>query len=338
MPEPGRLPRALLAVLLLLLVCAGIGAVWGWSREAPRWPEVWTLLSHPALLPETDRFILLELRLPRLLTGLLAGMMLAGAGLGLQGIFRNPLMDPFILGVSGGGALGAGVALLLGWSFALAGVSSVSLMALLGAAGVVLLVIQLGRWQGVLLMDRLLLAGVALSSLCSSLLSLCLVLSGQGMDQVVYWILGSLAGRTWEDLRTLIPFALLGTALLLSQLQALNLLQTGEDTARSLGVRPARIQAVVLLSATLLSAAVVSVCGVIGFIGLMVPHMARLLTGSSDFRRLLIPSLCLGGLLLIAADALSRNLLASQEIPVGIFTALLGVPFFLSQLRRGESP
>ncbi len=317
----------------LVILAASIFGVWGWGQDTPRWAEVGQLLQGLPL-EETDSYILLELRLPRIVLGVLSGMMLAGAGLVLQGLFRNPLMDPFILGVSGGGALGAGLAILLGIEWRLLGLSSVTLLAFGGALAVVVLVYQLGHYRGSLMIDRLLLAGVAISALCSALLSLVLVLKGKGLDQVVYWIMGSLTGRAWPDVITLIPFAILGLPLLLVSLHGLNLMQTGDETARSLGLRPARLQVQLILAATLLSSAVVSVCGVIGFIGLMTPHMARLFLRSSDFRILLLPTLILGGLLLLLADALSRNLLASQEIPVGIFTALLGVPFFLAQLRK----
>lgn len=323
----------LLSLPALLILAACLFLVWGWAQDAPRWPEVWQLLKG-VNIDETDRYILLELRLPRIMLGLLSGMMLAGAGLVLQGLFRNPLMDPFILGVSGGGALGAGLAILLGIEFWYLGLSAVTLMAFVGSVIVVAMVYRLGRYRGTLMIDRLLLAGVAMSALCSALLSLVLVIKGKGLDQVVYWIMGSLTGRSWQDVITLIPFGLLGMPLLVMSLHSLNLMQTGDETARSMGLRPGRVQLQLILAATLLSSAVVSVCGVIGFIGLMTPHMARILLRSSDFRVLLLPTLLLGGLLLVLADAFSRNLLAGQEIPVGIFTALLGVPFFLAQLGK----
>lgn len=323
----------ILSLPALLILAACLFLVWGWAQDAPRWPEVWQLLKG-VKIDETDRYILLELRLPRIILGLLSGMMLAGAGLVLQGLFRNPLMDPFILGVSGGGALGAGLAILLGIEFWYLGLSAVTLMAFVGSVIVVALVYRLGRYRGTLMIDRLLLAGVAMSALCSALLSLVLVIKGKGLDQVVYWIMGSLTGRSWQDVITLIPFGLLGMPLLVMSLHSLNLMQTGDETARSMGLRPGRVQLQLILAATLLSSAVVSVCGVIGFIGLMTPHMARILLRSSDFRVLLLPTLLLGGLLLVLADAFSRNLLAGQEIPVGIFTALLGVPFFLAQLGK----
>lgn len=336
-PRPRGRSLLLLSLGLFGLLLGLIFFVWGWYGDSPRWHEVWLLLKRDPRLDQMDRYILLNLRLPRIVTALLAGSMLSVAGLVLQGLFRNPLMDPFILGVSGGGALGAGLAILLGLEFWWLGFSSVTLLAFGTALGVVWLVYQLGSFRGSVVLDRILLAGVALSSLSSALLTLCLVLKGKGMDQVVYWIMGSLTGKTWRDVLTLLPFFLLALPLLLGALHPLNLMQTGEETAFSLGLRPERLKLRLLLVATLLSSAVVSVCGVIGFVGLLVPHMARLWTGTGDFRKILWPSVWMGAGLLLLADALSRNLLPTQEIPVGIFTALLGVPFFLAQLKRIQS-
>jgi len=320
--------------IMPLIVIGLIFLVWGWYGNSPNWNEVWNLLSQDPKLDEMDRYILLELRLPRIVLSLLAGLMLAIAGLVLQGLFRNPLMDPFIIGVSGGGALGAGFAMLLGLEFWWMGFSSVTLFAFVFSLAVVWLVYQLGRYQGTVVLDRILLSGVAMSSLSSSLLALCLVLKGQGMDQVIYWIMGSLTGKTWRDVITLLPFLFLALPIIIRYLHPLNLMQMGEETALSLGLETEKVKLKLLLAATLLSAAVVSVCGVIGFIGLMVPHIARLWTGTGDFRKLFWPSMWMGAGLLLFADALSRNIIEAQEIPVGIFTALLGVPFFLSQLRR----
>lgn len=326
--------KRLRALFIPLLVIALLFVVWGWYGDSPGWPEVWALLSGNPSLDEMDRYILLHLRLPRIVLSLLAGMMLALSGLVLQGLFRNPLMDPFIIGVSGGGALGAGFAMLLGLEFWWMGFSSVTLLAFASSLVVVWLVYQLGQYRGIVVLERILLAGVAMSSLSSSLLALCLVIKGKGMDQVVYWIMGSLTGKGWRDVLTLLPFLCLAIPIIIRYLHPLNLMQIGEEATLSLGLQPERIKFKLLIAATLLSAAVVSVCGVIGFIGLMVPHMARLWTGSGDFRQIFWPSVWMGAGLLLLADALSRNVLSVQEIPVGIFTALLGVPFFLSQLRR----
>jgi iron complex transport system permease protein len=331
--------RALLQVVSGLFVLALVWlGVWGWGSgpDLPRWHEVWLLLSGSPALAETDQLILLQLRLPRMVLATLAGAGLASAGLALQGLFRNPLVDPFVIGVSGGAALGAGLALVLNWQFQLWGISTVPLAAFLGALGMMALVYRLGQVQGQMVIERLLLAGVALSALSSSLLSLVLVLRGEGMEAVVYWIMGSFAGRTWEDAWVLLPFWGVGTLLLVRHLKALNALQVGEESAIYLGVEVDRLKNQVIFAATLLAAAVVSVSGVIGFVGLIVPHMARFLCRSTDFRILFLPSLFAGAALLVLADGLSRNLLPAQEIPVGIFTALLGVPFFLGLLLRQQ--
>lgn len=333
MSKAAPLARTWRLVLLVMLLVLCLFGVWGWYHESPRWPEVWQLLNR-APLDEIDAYILLQLRLPRILLAAVAGAMLSAAGLALQGLFRNPLMDPFILGVSGGGGLGAGLAILLGLNFSWWGLNPATFFAFGCSLIVVSIVYRLGHFRGQLVLDRLLLGGVAMSALCSALLSLILVIKGQGLDQVVYWIMGSLNGRSWPDLISLLPFAALGFPLLLYDLHALNILQTGEESAFSMGLNPRRLKVRMLLAASLLSASVVAVCGVIGFVGLMVPHIARLLMQTTDFRKLLLPSSLIGSMLLLGADALSRNLLVAQEIPVGILTSLLGVPFFLLLLHR----
>ncbi len=237
-------------VLLALFLLISIVFVWGWAFESPQWPAIYHLLTQQSL-EETDRYILLDLRLPRLAVGLLSGMMLAGSGLILQGFFRNPLMDPFILGVSGGGALGAGIAILLGFEFWFYGLSPVTLFALIGSLLVVAWVYRLGHFRKSLMIERLLLAGVALSSLCSALLSFILVIKGKGLDQVVYWIMGSLNAKSWQDFGTLIPFALIGFALMIPCLHALNLMQTGQETAQSLGLNSKKSQWFLILSAAI---------------------------------------------------------------------------------------
>jgi iron complex transport system permease protein len=323
--------QILLGLLALSVISLG---VWGWGQDLPGWQAVYLLLSGSPNLSESDRFILVHLRLPRILLATLAGAGLASAGLALQGLFRNPLVDPFVIGVSGGAALGAGLALVLNWQFRLWGVSTVPLAAFLGALGMMVLVYRLGQVQGRMVIERLLLAGVALSALSSSLLSLVLVLRGEGMEAVVYWIMGSFAGRGWDDIVVLLPFLIVGTLLLLRHLKALNALQVGEESAAYLGIEVDQLKNQVIFAATLLAAAVVSVSGVIGFVGLIVPHMGRFLCRTADFRRIFLPTLFSGAALLVLADGLSRNLLPAQEIPVGIFTALLGVPFFLGLLLR----
>lgn len=323
-----------------LLGLGGLAVIWllawGWGQDVPRWAELLGALCGSTSLHETDRYILFQLRLPRILLASLAGAGLAGAGLALQGLFRNPLVDPFIIGISGGAALGAGLALSLHWQYQILGLNPIPLAAFMGAISVMILVHRLGQTRGQILIARLLLAGVAISALTSSLLSMLLVLRGEGMEAVVFWIMGSFAGRTWEDSLMLLPFLLLGTLLLFYELKALNTFQIGEESAVYLGVEVNKLKNRVILATTLLSAAIVSVSGVIGFVGLIVPHISRFLCRTADIRQTFLPTLFLGSGLLVLADGLARNLLPAQEIPVGIFTAILGVPFFLSLLLRQD--
>lgn len=315
-------------IISLLIIVVSFFIVLGWSHTSPHWPEIIQFLMGNSL-DETDQYILFQMRLPRICLAFMVGMALSLAGLVLQNLFRNPLVDPFVIGVSGGGALGAGMAILFNFQFMWLGVSSLPFCAFLTALLTMRIVYVLGSVKGRIYIDRLLLAGVALSALSSALLSLLLVIKGKGMEAVVYWIMGSLAGRTWEEVLILLPFLLVASGMVIFCLKGLHVYQLGEEATIQLGIDVERLKIWVIISATLLSAAVVSVSGVIGFIGLIVPHMTRYLYRSTDIRTIFIPNMFLGGGLLVIADGFARNLLTFQEIPVGIFTALLGVPFFL---------
>lgn len=305
----------------------------GWSSEEPHWHEIsqW-VMGQP--LDETNAFILFKLRFPRIILTMLVGSALALAGLALQILFRNPLVDPFVIGVSGGGSLGAGLALLFQLNLGWMGISSVPICALVTALLTMYLVYRLGTVGGYLTIEYLLLAGVALSALSSSLLSLLLVLKGEGMEVVVYWIMGSFAGRSWQEVGLLLPFLLLGLLLLGANIKALNVFQLGEEGAQHLGIAVERAKWEILLGTTLLAAAVVSVSGVIGFVGLIIPHIGRFIARSSEVQKIWWPTAWGGAILMGLADGVAKNLLPHQEIPVGILTALLGVPFFLFLLLR----
>jgi len=281
-----------------------------------------------------DTFILFEYRLPRIIVGFLVGMALSGAGVALQGLFRNPLVDPFVIGISGGGTLGAGVAFLFGLQFIVFGMSPLPFLAFIGAILTMLLVYRLGTINGMVYIDRLLLAGIAISSLCSALLSLILVIKGEAIEAVIYWILGSLNNKGWEHVLMILPFFIIGILIIIRYLRDLYVFQTGEEMAMSLGIKTERLKILLIFASTFLAAASVSVSGIIGFVGLIVPHLSRLFINNSDVRYVFPVSLLIGGGLLVLADTMARTLLSPQQIPVGIFTAILGVPFFLSLLPK----
>jgi iron complex transport system permease protein len=275
--------------------------------------------------------IVWEVRLPRVLLGGLAGLGLAVAGVAWQGVLRNPLADPYLIGASAGGALGAGLAILFGISF---GSFTLPLLAFVGSLAAVSLVVRLARVPGKgLAVERLLLAGVAVSSFLSAVLSLASFVRSESFTNLYFWLVGGLSGRGWEHLALMSPYVAVAIAGLLWVTPRLNLLQLGDETAHGLGIDVARDQRLAIGLASLLTAAIVAVCGMIGFIGLVVPHLARLLVGP-DLRRVLPTSALLGASLLVVADLGARLVWVPIEVPVGILTAMLGAPFFLFLLMR----
>jgi iron complex transport system permease protein len=282
--------------------------------------------------------VIWSVRLPRALVGFVVGGGLAVAGAALQGLFRNPLADPGILGVSAGASLGAVLTIYGG--LAARAVWALPAGAFLGAAGNALLVFAIAarRGRGRVFTGTLLLVGVALGALSVAFTTFILSASLSSYDvgrQIVYWLLGGLEGRTWDHLLLGAPVVLVGGAVVLAQSRELDALLLGEIAAQSVGVDVARVRVRVVVAVSLVVGAAVAVAGPIGFVGLVVPHLLRLVVGASH--RALVPlSFVGGGLFVVAADILARTLLAPSEIPVGIVTAALGAPFFLALLVRRD--
>jgi iron complex transport system permease protein len=281
---------------------------------------------------ELTRTIVWELRVPRVLLALTAGGGLAMAGTVFQALLRNPLAEPYVLGVAGGAAVGAVAALTLG----LAAVpGAVPVAALLGAAGAIVLVLRIAVRVGRALDTRvLLLAGVVVGAFFNAVILLLLTLADvESFRSAVFWMMGSLTAASWGAAGLLALYVLPSAVVLLALARPLNLLAIGEETALFLGARVDRIKLLAYFIASLLVAAAVAVCGVIGFVGLIVPHALRLLWGS-DHRLLLPASLLGGGTFLLLADTAARTVAAPAELPVGVITALVGVPIFVLLLRR----
>jgi iron complex transport system permease protein len=281
-------------------------------------------------LPSDLRLIVLEIRLPRILLGILVGAALSVAGAGFQALLRNPLADPYVLGVSSGAAVGAILSLIV-WTRPTA---AMPLAAFAGAGVTIAAVYFLGRRGGQLDSYTLLLAGIITASFLSAVIMfLMTTLSGRDLRGIAFWLMGDLSTPIPVNLKWL--FLVLGLAVgaIYSTAADLNLLLTGEQEAIHLGVDVARVKLVVYLGASLLTGLAVSVSGAIGYVGLLVPHAMRLLFGS-DYR-LLIPTTALGGAMaVVAADALARTIVAPTELPVGAMTAIAGAPMFLYLLRR----
>lgn len=284
--------------------------------------------------------VFFHIRLARIVLAGLVGLGLSLAGAAFQGLLLNPLAEPFTLGVAAGAAFGASLALSLGLSGALWGsLGLVPLLALLGAAAALALVLALGAMAGGIQHGTLILAGVIVSAFLSSLISLVKFLFADSLSTIVFWIMGSLSARGWAHVLFAFPYVLAGSLILFLYARELNLLTLGDAPAQQLGLAVSRVRLTLLLAASLITAGAVAVSGIIGFVGLIVPHLVRLLVGP-DHRRLLPAAALAGAALLIAADTLARDLLPyGQEIPVGIITALLGGPFFcyLLKVTRGQT-
>lgn len=326
-------PRPALVLLLLGLLVVGmvLSAQMGSVPIAAR--DVVASLGIGPAADETTRTIVLQIRLPRIILAVVVGAGLASAGTVFQGLFRNPMADPYIIGVSAGAALGATIAIVSGVSFAFAGLSAPTLLAFAGALSVTLLVYRLAWARGDVAVEHLLLAGVAVGAFLGAIISALQLFGGESLQQVIFWLMGGFSGRSWEHVLLAAPYA--GAGYLAARVLArdLNLLVMGDETARSLGVPVPRSRGILIVAGSLMAAAPVAVSGLIGFVGLVVPHLMRLLTGP-DHRRLLPAAALAGGFTLLAADTIARTIAAPAEIPVGIVTAALGAPFFLYLLRR----
>jgi iron complex transport system permease protein len=331
--------RAYIASLLVLsgllalavLLSLGVGAV-----ALPPGRVLSVLFRLPgAEVSRTEVAIIWDLRLARVLLAALIGAGLAGAGAAFQGLFRNPLADPFVVGASGGAALGATLAITAGLRWSGAGFGPVPLAAFVGSLLAVVIVYGVAEMGGTAPAIALLLAGAALSMLLSAIVSLLMIVNDQGLHETFAWLLGGLSGRSWPHLWASAPYLLVGLGGLWLMARPLDALASGEGTAQSLGLPPAQARGAVVAAASLATAAAVAAGGIIGFVGLIAPHIARLLFGANHARLIPISAL-LGALLLLLADDLARTALAPLELPVGIVTALLGGPFFLYLLKTRQ--
>lgn len=277
--------------------------------------------------------IVQRLRLPRSVLAALVGGSLAASGAAFQALLRNPLAEPYILGVSGGAAVGAVGAIVLGLSAPSGAGTAVAAFG--GAILAIVLVLRLAGSVGRALDTRvLLLSGVVIGAFFNAVILLALTFADlESFRSALFWMMGSVAGATWREIGVLAAAAVPGLAVLLALARPLNLLAVGEETAAYLGVRTERVKLAAYAAASLLAAAAVAVAGVIGFVGLVVPHVVRILWGA-DHRFLLPASVLLGATFLVLADALARTVAAPTELPIGVVTAFVGVPFFLWILRR----
>lgn len=273
-----------------------------------------------------------QLRLPRVLMGALVGAVLSVCGAAYQSIFRNPLTDPYVLGVSSGASLGAAVAILLGLEAWLWGVGGLALaMALL----TVLVIYKIASIGNRMHTTTLLLTGVCLTLLISAVISFLMVLNQEKMDSIIFWTMGSFGSSTWTDVWMLLPVAAVGIGVVLWHGRDLNLLLAGSEAAQSMGCEVEKVKRRLLLFTTLMVAFAVSSCGVIGFVGLIVPHAVRLVAGP-DNRKVVPYSILCGAIFVLICDTLARTVLQPSELPVGSLTSMVGAPLFIYLLYKNK--
>ncbi|RTE08719.1 FecCD family ABC transporter permease [Paenibacillus whitsoniae] len=277
--------------------------------------------------PKSSEQIMNQVRLPRVLLGVLVGAGLSLAGAAFQGVLRNPLADPYSLGVSSGASVGAAFIIYFGLQAAWLGQWSIPVAAFGTGLITLFLVVRLAQMDGKLKMETLILSGVVMQAFLGAIVSFLISMSKQVINEIVFWLMGSLAMHGWAYVGIILPYVIVGLIILLSYARSLNLLALGERQAAHLGVHVERTKVIVLVTATLITAAAVSVAGVIGFVGLIVPHLVRLVVGP-DYRLIVPLSALGGGIYVLWADTVARTLLSPTEIPLGVVTAFLGAPFF----------
>lgn len=332
-----RLITGLLALILVMVISLSAGM--GYLKIS--WLDVLrtvggSLTGSAALtadLDELTRVVVMDVRLPRILTAAMVGGGLAICGVVFQGILLNPLADPYTLGVSAGAAFGAALALLL--NLTVVGIYSVPVCAFIGATATLVLVIYLSSSAGGAHANNLILSGIIVAAILSAGISFLKFIADEQVSVIIFWLMGSFASKTWTDVGLTTAFLCVGLAVFVFYARDLNLLCLGRRAAASLGVDARRVPWILLITASLVAAACVSVSGIIGFVGLLVPHMMRALVGP-DNRRLLPLSLFSGAILLLCADTLTRAVLP-HEIPIGVLTALIGGPFFCYLFRRRQT-
>ncbi|ARI78562.1 FecCD family ABC transporter permease [Halobacillus mangrovi] len=289
-------------------------------------------------IDEMQKAIILNIRLPRVILAALVGGALAIAGAAFQGLLKNPLADPYTLGVSSGASVGAVAVLFLGITLPFAGGFTLPVVSIIAAITTIFLVVGFTR-----LVDRsmsmmtIILTGIIFSSFLGSLISLMIALTGEELRQIVNWLLGSVGMRGWDYVYLMLPFFIMGILLLLVSGQELNAMTFGEERAKQLGVHVERQKYIVLIAASILTGASVAVSGTIGFVGLVIPHICRKLFGS-DHRHLIPLCVVNGSAFLILADLFARTIVSPSELPIGVVTALIGAPMFaliLVRRRRG---
>lgn len=294
------------------------------------------IIDSSLVLP-AEAAIILQIRLPRIIAGVVVGAALAASGVVYQGVFKNPMADSYILGVSAGAAVGASFSILFGAGFAFFGFRLVQVAAFLGALFAMFLVYNISRVGSRVPVTTLLLCGIAVNFFLYAVVALLEVIAGEQLHAIVFWLIGGFSNVLWADIWAVLPFIIIGTMVSYFYARDLNLLALGEDQAQHLGVNVERVKQILLIFASMVTAAAVSISGLVGFVGLMVPHITRLVIGP-DHRILFPASTIVGAMFLVVCDAIARVIAtpfaSTLELPVGIVTMLAGAPFFIILFRK----
>jgi len=337
-------------LILVLLIFALIATVIisinvGYAQIS--FPDILTILAKQipflngftasSTIQPSAESIILQIRLPRIMAGVLVGAALAAAGVLYQGVFKNPMADSYVLGVSAGAAVGASFSILFGVSFVFLGLRLVQVAAFLGALAAMFLVYNISRVGSRVPVATLLLCGIAVNFFLFAVVGLLEVVAGDELHSIVFWLIGGFSNVLWKDIWAMLPFIVIGVVVAYFYARDLNLLAMGEETAHHLGVNVERSKQILLVLASMITAAAVSICGLVGFVGLMIPHLTRLIIGP-DHRILLPTSTIIGAIFLVICDDLARVVAtpfaSTLELPVGIITMLFGAPFFIVLFKR----
>jgi len=299
-------------------------------------PLLNSFVDSSLVLPRHE-LIILQLRLPRIIAGVVVGAALASSGVVYQGVFKNPMADSYLLGVSSGAAVGASLSMLFGVGFSVFGLGLVQVAAFVGGVSTMFLVYNIARVGSKVPVTMLLLCGLAVNFFMYSIVALLEVIAGESLHSIVIWLMGGFSNVLWTQIWAVLPFITIGMVVAYFYVRDLNLLALGEETAQNLGVNVEKVKTRLLVFASMVAAAAVSLCGLIGFVGLMVPHITRLVIGP-DHRILFPASIITGAIYLVICDAVARVIMtpfaSSAELPVGIITMLAGAPFFIILLKR----
>jgi len=324
--------RSLISSLIFLFIALLLSLAIGSVFISPK--ELWQVILGNGT--EIYTSILWKIRLPRTVLIALTGAALGGSGATYQGLFRNPLADPFLIGIASGAGLGAVIAMSIQWPYSFWGLMAIPMAAFLAALITVFIVYSLARVGQTIPTTNLILAGVAFSSFATSLTSFLMIRSTSEVRRALGWLLGGATQNNWTAILAMLPYLVIGIGILLFSGHTLNLLQYGDDQAQQLGLNVTRAKRILLMASSLTTASAVAFSGIIGFIGLIVPHLIRLWHGP-DYKRLLPLSILGGATALLISDIIARIIITPQEIPVGIITALAGAPFFLWVLKRSKN-